>query len=218
MNLKFIQVTLAACLLSFTTACSEEIQQSTNKANNLQSENQPVITDDKSTQDRPETKTGTIYVEGEKTDINLKLYKAQNLFTTYFPDADFLAESETSEQQQSMKFIANFGGVKNAGAYLQIAFPNDVKTLEEVKNLIEGKNGLIADNKWQIVKNQINNKTYSWAKEKIGFSQNPDIVGDIYIGEEKGKVFYVITHYPVEYGDGFEPRADLILKNLQIGG
>jgi hypothetical protein len=38
------------------------------------------------------------------------------------------------------------------------------------------------------------------------------------LGEQKGKVFYVITHLPVEYGDSFETRADLIFKNLEIGG
>jgi hypothetical protein len=27
----------------------------------------------------------------------------------------------------------------------------------------------------------------------------------------------VITHFPAEYGDGFVPRVDLILRNLVVG-
>jgi hypothetical protein len=42
------------------------------------------------------------------------------------------------------------------------------------------------------------------------------VIGAIYIGEDKGKAFYILTHYPAEYSDGFEPRSAVILENLQF--
>jgi len=42
-------------------------------------------------------------------------------------------------------------------------------------------------------------------------------VGDVYLGEQNGKAFYVISQFPVEYGDGFPPRSDLILQHLEVG-
>ncbi|WYL96503.1 MAG: hypothetical protein HEQ35_24260 [Gloeotrichia echinulata IR180] len=41
-------------------------------------------------------------------------------------------------------------------------------------------------------------------------------MGNVYIGQQNGKAFYVISQFPGEYGDGFSPRADLILQNLQV--
>ncbi|NEQ26537.1 MAG: hypothetical protein F6K28_47415, partial [Microcoleus sp. SIO2G3] len=77
---------------------------------------------------------------------------------------------------------------------------------------------LVASNRWQVV-NPSEEVPYSWAKERIVFREgmtSENIMGDVYIGESNGKAFYVITHYPAEYAEGFGPRADLILKNLQV--
>ncbi|MBD2082498.1 hypothetical protein [Leptolyngbya sp. FACHB-17] len=46
----------------------------------------------------------------------------------------------------------------------------------------------------------------------------PKIFSHAYIGEIDGRAFYVILYYPREYGDGFSPRADVILKNLKGRG
>lgn len=167
---------------------------------------------------RPPTKTATITVEGEKIPVTLRLYdQFSDLFTTYFPEKDFLAQGVSSGEGTGVRFIANFGGSKNENAYVSVSFLNDFKTLGQVRTFINGKRGLIASNGWRVV-SRTRNVPYSWAKEKIVFGKGKNMVGDIYLGQEKGKVFYVITHYPVEYGDGFPPRADLILRNLQVGG
>jgi hypothetical protein len=121
-----------------------------------------------------------------------------------------------SGKPKVVKFIANFGGVKNENAYIQITFPNNSKTIGELKKFINSKNGIIATNKWK-VSSRSSTLIYPLLKEIFSFSKGKDMIGDIYIGEQNGKVFYVITHFPVEYGDGFAPRADLILKNLEIG-
>jgi hypothetical protein len=160
------------------------------------------------------TKTATIFLEGEKIPITLRLYdQYSHLFTTYFPEKDFLAEGSGSGEGTGVRFIANFGGSKNENAYVHVAFLNNLTTLGQVRSFINGKRGLIASNKWRVV-SKTQNVSYPWAKEKIVFSKGKDITGSLYLGEQNGKAFYVITHYPVEYGDGFSPRADLILSNL----
>lgn len=216
MNIQFIKLIPVAILLISVTACTSESQQQATLDNRVINEDKTVVTDRKPSQ-KPPNKTATMLVEGEKTSIDLKLYEDKNLFSTYFPPEDFLVETETSAQQKEVKFIANFGGVKNEDAYLKIVFPEKLQNIEAVKNFINGENGLIASNKWNIV-NRNNKLTYPWIKEKIAFNQGQDVVGDIYIGSEKGKVFYIITHLPIEYADGFSAREDLIFSNLEIGG
>ncbi|BAZ30073.1 hypothetical protein NIES4074_25290 [Cylindrospermum sp. NIES-4074] len=165
---------------------------------------------------RSPTKTATITVEGEKIPVTLKLYEYSNLLTTYFPDKDFIAQGSGSGEGSSVRFIANFGGTKNEKAYIHFAFLNGLRTLPQVSRFVNGKNGLIASNGWRVV-NRTRNVPYPWAKEKIIFSKGKNITGAVYLGEQKGKAFYVITHFPGEYGDGFPPRADLIFRNLQVG-
>jgi hypothetical protein len=166
---------------------------------------------------KPTTKTGVIYIEGEKTAIALKLYQEyQDLFTTYFPQKDFLPQGVSSGEGTGARFIANFGGVRNNNAYVSVSFLNSVKNLGQLRRFVNSKSGLIAANKWRVI-SRTQNTGYPWAKEKIGFRQGRDITGTLYLGQQNGKVFYVITHYPLEYGDGFAPRADLILRNLQVG-
>jgi hypothetical protein len=174
----------------------------------------PQITNSSSQQ--PATKTATIYIEGEKTPITLKLYEDYKpLFTTYFPQQDFIAEGVSSGEGTGVKFIVNFDSSKNENAYIRVFFPNGVKTIEQLEAFVNSKSGLIASNKWR-VSSRSSNVSYPWAKEKIDFRQGQEIIGTIYLGEQNGKVFYVINHYPAEYADGFAPRADLILQNLKV--
>lgn len=166
---------------------------------------------------KPTTKTAVISIEGEKTAIALRLYEEyKDLFTTYFPDKDFLPEGVSSGEGTGVRFIANFGGVRNNNAYVSVSFLNSLKNLGQLRRFVNSKSGLIAANKWRVI-SRTQNTGYPWAKEKIVFRQGRDITGRLYLGQRNGKVFYVITHYPVEYGDGFAPRADLILRNLQVG-
>ncbi|WP_413174243.1 hypothetical protein [Anabaena azotica] len=217
MYIDFLKVISSILVLSLNTACTNQLENQALRENTLSTENTSVAANHKSKKNRPSQKTTTITIEGENTPVKLQLYQAENLLTTYFPDPDFIAESGSSGEGQSVRFIANFGGQKNENAYIHIAFLNDLKNLEQVRKFINDKKGLIASNKWRVV-SQTKKVPYSWSKEKISFSKGKDIIGEIYLGEQKGKVFYVITHLPVEYGDGFGARADLILKNLEIGG
>jgi hypothetical protein len=51
-------------------------------------------------------------------------------------------------------------------------FLDGLKTVAQVRNFVNGKNSLIASNKWQVV-SKTQNVQYSWAKEKIVGSTVP---------------------------------------------
>jgi hypothetical protein len=167
----------------------------------------------------PKTKTYPMSVEGEKTDITLKLYDERRQdFTTYIPEDDFVAESVSSGEGTGTRLFYNVTGTKDKDAYISIFFPNQETTVEDVEALVTGKGGLIESNQWQVL-NRTKEVPYSWVQEKISYQKGtgtPNIVGEVYIGQDKGKAFYVMTQYPAEYGDGFAPRADIVLNNLQV--
>jgi hypothetical protein len=167
----------------------------------------------------PKTKTYPMSVEGEKTDITLKLYDERSQdFTTYIPEDDFVAESVSSGEGTGTRLFYNVTGTQDKDAYISIFFPNQDTTFEQVEALVTGKGGLVESNQWQVL-NRTKDVPYSWAKEKISYQKGtgtPNIVGEVYIGHDKGKAFYVVTQYPAEYGDGFAPRSYVVLNNLQV--
>lgn len=183
--------------------------------------NQPAQTAQKTTESQKHsTKTDTISVEGEKTEVTLKRYdQASEVFTTYFPEKDFVAQSRGFDEGTGAWFIYNVSGRQNKDVFVAMFFPTKATTLEQLQQAAQERK-LLQANQWELV-SRSKEVPYSWAREKIVYKQrggSENIGGEVYIGEANGKAFYAITHYPAEYGDGFAPRADLILKNLQVKG
>ncbi|MDZ7959472.1 MAG: hypothetical protein RMY34_16575 [Aulosira sp. DedQUE10] len=207
-----------AILLVTTLGCATPVHNQFESGNSVIPAPTTIQTSYNSKTNRPATKTATISVEGEKTPITLRLYdQYSNLFTTYFPEKEFIVEGGSSGEGTGVRFIANFGGTKNENAYIHVAFLENLKNLQQLKSFVNSKNGLIASNGWRVVERS-QKVSYSWAKEKIVFSKGKNIVGAVYLCQQNGKVFYVISQFPVEYGDGFPARANLILQNLEVGG
>jgi hypothetical protein len=168
---------------------------------------------------RPDTRVLPINIEGQLTEIELRLFDQAPLpFTTYVPIKDFTSEVGSSEEGTGVRFYFSPKGVKDDKAYLHIFLPSQNITVEDVRNLILGDGGLLASNGWELV-DRTDIVSYAWAKEKLIYQQrtpNQTFVGAIYIGEQDDKAFYAFTHYPVEYGDGFEPRSTIVLESLQF--
>ncbi|MBE9192276.1 hypothetical protein IQ230_18335 [Gloeocapsopsis crepidinum LEGE 06123] len=209
---QLIYLVISISLLS-ATACSFPINKNTNNCNSdINTRNLNQVSQSTGIQ-KPVTKTASINIEGEKTTIFLELY-SNPCFTTYFPAQDFIPESVASGEGTAVWFYTNFGGTKNEAAYIQFFFPSYANTIDQLRQWVEGESGLFASNGWRIIE-VVQEVTYPWAKEEIIFYQpEKNITGTVFLGEAQGNAFYVVTHYPVEYGDGFIPRANVILQNL----
>ncbi|MCG6137134.1 MAG: hypothetical protein MET45_21285 [Nostoc sp. LLA-1] len=216
MSIRLVHILPATILLLTSWSCTGSQSNQTSPGNSIGATPTPIQSSYNSKSNRPETKTAIISVEGEETPINLRLYQEYSqLFTTYYPDEDFISEGVSSGEGTGVRFISNFDGNKNEDAYVSFSFLNSFQTIEQLRNFMNGASGPIASNGWQVV-NQTQDASYPWSQEQIVFRKGQDITGVIYLGEQNGKVFYAVTHYPLEYGDGFAPRADFILQNLQV--
>ncbi|NJN91582.1 MAG: hypothetical protein HC878_15280 [Leptolyngbyaceae cyanobacterium SL_5_14] len=160
-----------------------------------------------------------VSVEGETSEIELQRFVSESSpFMTYFPAEDFTPEAAGEGSEEGDRFYFSPTGTPNREAYVQVVFPENASSPEDVQQLVLGDKGLLAINNWDEV-SQNSSTAYSWAVEEIFYEQNTDAetyMGVVYIGEQNGEAFYVVTHAPAEYGDGFDPRANMILENLEI--
>lgn len=172
-----------------------------------------------SEQERPDTRVIPMTIEGQVIEMELQLFDQQPLpFTTYVPAEDFQNEVNSSDQGTVAQFFFSPTGKKDEAAYVQIFLPARYTTIEDMRGLLLSDQGLLASNRWQLV-DRTDIVSYPWAREKLIYQQQvkeQNFVGSIYIGDYQGRAFYALTHYPAEYGDGFEPRSTIMLENLQF--
>jgi hypothetical protein len=170
-------------------------------------------------QDRPETRVMPMTIEGQVIEMELRLFDQSPLpFTTYVPTKDFQNKVDRSDQGTVAEFVFSPGGKKDENAYVQIFLPARQTSVEEMRDLLLGDQGLLTTNNWELV-DRTDIVSYPWAREKLIYQQQIDkqaFLGSIYIGNYQGHSFYALTHYPAEYIDGFEPRSTIMLENLQF--
>jgi hypothetical protein len=168
---------------------------------------------------QPDTKIITMNLEGQPTEVELKRFHQSPLsFTTYYPEGAFTPEMNSSDEGTGVRFYFSPTGKKNKAAYIHFFFPRGTNSLESVQDLLLGDQGLLVANHWELI-DRTDIVSYPWAKEKLLYQHQENterMVGAIYIGQAGGQTFYTLTHYPVEYGDGFEPRSNIVLENLQF--
>lgn len=171
---------------------------------------------------QPESRVIPLSIEGQQIEVELELFNLAALpFTTYVPAKDFQSNVSGADEGEGIRFYYSPTGKKDESAYVQMFMPSSPNSVEDIQQLILGDEGVMASNQWELV-DRTDVISYPWAKEKLTYQQQTQgakgemIVGAIYIGEDKGKAFYILTHYPAEYSDGFEPRSAVILENLQF--
>jgi len=167
---------------------------------------------------QPDTKIITMNLEGQPTEVELKRFHQSALpFTTYYPEQSFTPEMSTSEDGTGVRFYFSPTGKKDENAYIYFFFPDRSNTLTSIQDSILGDQGLLVRNGWELI-DRTDIVSYLWAEEKLLYQQQGEelMVGAIYIGQEDGQTFYTLTHYPIEYADGFEPRSNIVLENLQF--
>lgn len=173
----------------------------------------------RASRDRPDTRVMPMTIEGQIVELELQLFNKSPLpFTTYVPKRDFQNEVDDSGQGTVAQFFFSPKGKKDKAAYVQIFLPDQQTTVQDMRELLIGENGLLSANRWQLV-DRTDIVSYPWAREKLIYQQKAgkrNFIGSIYIGEHEGRSFYALTHYPAEYMDGFEPRSTIMLENLQF--
>ncbi len=172
-----------------------------------------------STSQRPEFSSEQLEIEGQPTELTLKLFAEPELpYSTYMPINEFVTDIQETDQATVVTHYANFGGTLNENAYIRVFLPDRPTTVEDLQEQILGEEGLMASRSWQIT-DRTNVVVWPWAREYIHFlSSNTDenSAGQILIGEHEGQGFYIVSHYPIEYMEGFEPRAMILINELQF--
>lgn len=167
---------------------------------------------------QPDTKIITMNLEGQPIEVELKRFHQSALpFTTYYPEQSFTPEMSTSEAGTGVRFYFSPTGKKDEDAYIYFFFPHGSNSIASIQDSLLDDQGLLVRNGWELI-DRTDIVSYLWAEEKLLYQQQAKelMVGSIYIGQADGHTFYALTHYPVEYADGFEPRSNIVLENLQF--
>ncbi|WP_088891539.1 hypothetical protein [Leptolyngbya ohadii] len=170
-------------------------------------------------EDRPATRIMAIRVDGRMSEVELKLLNQSKLpFTTYYPAKDFKPQALQSDGGDGIRLVYSPKGKPRSNTYVDLVQPNQEATLDQLRDYILDPQGLLAKNQWQLI-DRTDVVSYPWVKEKLIYqqqTQNGTIEGAIYVGEEQGQAFYLITHYPAEEVNRFESLATIALENVQF--
>ncbi|MFP4007732.1 MAG: hypothetical protein ACLFV6_06950 [Spirulinaceae cyanobacterium] len=173
------------------------------------------------TTQRPDTKTETVYLEGEPYEITLNLFDdVAAPFTTYYDSEAILPNGGCSDEGCGFRFSGkNLNNFPNNDVYLHFFFPQETSSLADLRQLyITGSNSLMANNpSWQEVETFENDERYPWIKETVVFfDETETAMGRIMLAEHNGEGFVIIDYMLGDYGDGFAPRFNTILENLEF--
>lgn len=165
---------------------------------------------------RPESRTDTLVIEGVPQPVDLRLVRAPAgfplPFSAYVPP-DFEVEAATRDGQPAVRFVAAFGGVRNQNAFVEVAlYPPD---LGQAGALERAATSMNPSGEPEI----LDEGGFDWAElgwRWRGGGAEP-FVARFLLGRHGDRWFQVLQRYPPEYGDGFGPRAALLLESLRWG-
>jgi len=134
----------------------------------------------------PKEIPGTLQIEGSAQPITARFYQPAALtpFYTYVP-LDLIPETRTEGGGEAHYFIANFAGHRNDDAFLVVFVLPRGSTRDQLMAAAQ---------------------RFRRAHSRKGYSTT------LRLHEQDGRLYYVATYYPAEYGDGFGPRAYYVLN------
>lgn len=164
--------------------------------------------------ERPDTVRGTILLEGMADSMTFILYESPAAFpvpfSTYVPE-DMAVEADGSGGEDRVRFVAEFGGVRNEDAYLEASFLPAGTAEADARERAR----LFAERRGIRQRDPEVGKRYPWSLVEYHFMERRRggvvIVGTIALGRHNARYFDIVLHYPVAFGDGFGPRAAQIL-------
>lgn len=155
--------------------------------------------------------------------ITLDLYQAPDdyplRFSTYVPE-DMDAETDASER--TAHFTAEFGGIRNDDAFVHLyVFPPDTPAQEAIalaRGYKTGR-GIPVSEGIEIIADELRPPELRDALEAFRFRYQGEgglwFSGMVGVARHQDRHYMLVQHYPVEYGDGFGPRADLIFESWE---
>lgn len=215
-------VALAALtgLTGLATACADSDRRPVEDADDGSSAPVDGARADSQTADRPGTRTDTIRIEGMAEPMELRLFRTPDgfplPFSAYVP-ADMAASADPEEG--TAHFTAEFGGMRNEDAFIHVfVFPPGTPLQEAVALArgYEASHGVPADRGIEPVAEPLSHPDTGWAVEAYRFlyqSEREWLAGTIGVGQRGDRFYMIVRHYPQEYGDGFGPRAAVLLDS-----
>ncbi|MGQ0560382.1 MAG: hypothetical protein ACT443_00755 [Gemmatimonadota bacterium] len=148
----------------------------------------------------PREKKDSIRIEGASEAITLRLVQpaADLPFLTYVP-SDMVLEPVRSAEGEAYYFYANFGGRRNDNAYLLVfIFPAGTQQGEALERV-----NAFAASRGAPLPADYEHFTFRKGTESYA--------GSIDLRQHGSRFYYIAYQYPVEYADGFGPRARKIM-------
>lgn len=200
----FKEIIICAVLLGTFYACaSTNDETKSSVSNNMMSvgkEDGTLEKIDKDDSKLSKTKKAKISIEGEEEEITVNLYESKADFPmpfyVYVP-----AKFKASEAEMSGNKMVVF--TSGPAMFKILTLPT--KTSED------DAKGIAKD----LVREKGNMRRNETEEEKIYYLADED--KEVYtteVRETNGKQFIIITEMPVEYVDGFFPRAEMISENI----
>lgn len=166
----------------------------------------------------PEEKIDTLQIEGQSEPVTLQLYRNPDLpVVTYVPEGDFDAQVVGSSEGMAIHFTATFGGVRNEDASMRLFFPSEFSNLNDpaqLQALVEEPDG-IAEIEGFALQEATGETPCPRAEHAWTIRPEADRTGFMCISSRGERWFLVIAAYPIEYSEGFGPRAAIVLRELQ---
>lgn len=162
---------------------------------------------------RPETLQDTLTVEGTPQQATLRLYRTPPgfplPFSTYVP-TDLVPEAAPPGAGGSVRFVADFGGRRTDSAYVAVLVHADGVGEEAARRMLSAATGGSSPA-------APDQQRYPWALAEYSGSGGATVSRGI-LGRHEGQFFQVLIRYPAELGDGFAPRAALVLEHWEWEG
>ena len=165
---------------------------------------------------RPASLQASITLEGTAEPIALRLFEwtppaPSPGLSTYVPQ-DIVPRPSAAGAAPTLRFVANFGAVMQAQAYLEMAWLPAAASRRQAL----ASTGRVAPGAAPLRRRSPARHQFGWslAEYDIAYRDKTGsrIAGVTALGRHGGRYFKLTLHYPLEYGAGFGPRAELILK------
>ncbi len=161
------------------------------------------------------TKPGVLRIEGMEESVTLaEVDVPEAPFTTFVPENTFAVTPTRDAGASDIRFNLQVGGTLVPDTYAAFVFPESVNA-DSVLADLTSPDGMFSTRGWQRNENT-GVSPCLWAAAGIAYRDPAnDASGIVCIGTHAGRPFYLVTHYPDHYAEGFNARLDVLLDEFR---